>query len=77
MFNQCKYIYFRFLSILLTLKSEIDLNTGEVLQKLTNACIEELQKIGSDVKTVDEAISEVIDNPHSSIANFINFQINK
>jgi len=47
----------KFLSILLTLKTEMDLDSGESLDELSAACIEWCQGVGSSAQTVYDILS--------------------
>uniref|UniRef100_A0A2P2HVM7 long-chain-fatty-acid--CoA ligase n=1 Tax=Hirondellea gigas TaxID=1518452 RepID=A0A2P2HVM7_9CRUS len=47
----------KFLSILLTLKTNMNLDTGEALDSLSPACIEWCQSIGSSAKTIYDVLS--------------------
>lgn len=60
--------YRKYLSILLTLKAEVNVDTGKPLQELTEACQAMLKEIGSDAKTVAEAVAEVKNNPRAPLA---------
>ncbi|XP_064092537.1 long-chain-fatty-acid--CoA ligase ACSBG2-like [Macrobrachium nipponense] len=61
----------KYLSILLTLKAEVNLENGEPLQELTESCQAMLKEIGSNVKTVSEAVAEVTDNPKGPLSSAI------
>ena len=47
----------KFLSILLTLKVDIDVESGEPTDKLTPACVEWCRSIGSTANTIHDVLS--------------------
>lgn len=57
----------KFLSVLLTLKTNMNLDTGEALDSLSPACIEWCEEIGSSAKT----IYDVLSGPDSKIMRAI------
>ncbi|XP_069945343.1 long-chain-fatty-acid--CoA ligase ACSBG2 [Cherax quadricarinatus] len=61
----------RYLSMLLTLKSECDENTGEPLPVLTPACQAIMKDIGLQIRTTHEALAEVTANPRGALAELI------
>ncbi|XP_066970339.1 long-chain-fatty-acid--CoA ligase ACSBG2-like [Macrobrachium rosenbergii] len=61
----------KYLSILLTLQAEVNLENGEPLQELRESCQAMLKEIGSNVKTVSEAVAEVTDNPKGPLSSAI------
>ena len=67
----------KYLSILLTLKAEVDLNTMMPLQELTEFCREWMQSQGSNSKTVHEVHDEVVANPRGSVASAIQSGIDR
>ncbi|KAK7025485.1 catalytic activity protein [Halocaridina rubra] len=61
----------KFLSVLITLKAEVNLDTGEPLQELTEPCQKMLREIGFHATTVAEAIEEVRIHPRGPLATAI------
>lgn len=62
----------KYLSMLLTLKSEVDVDTGEPLSTLTPPCREAMVTLGlPHVHTVTEALAEVEQNPQGALATAI------
>lgn len=58
--------------MLLTLKSEVDVDTGEPLSELTPPCREAMVTLGlPHVHTVTEALAEVEQNPQGALATAI------
>ncbi|XP_064107086.1 long-chain-fatty-acid--CoA ligase ACSBG2-like isoform X2 [Macrobrachium nipponense] len=60
-----------YLTILLTLSAEMNPDTGEPLQKLTDGCQFLLREIGSQAQTVTEAMAEIKANPGGPLASAI------
>ncbi|XP_068225340.1 long-chain-fatty-acid--CoA ligase ACSBG2-like [Palaemon carinicauda] len=61
----------KYLTILLTLIATMNPDTGEPLQELTEGCQFLLKKIGSNAKTVPEAIAEIKADPSGPLATAI------
>ncbi|XP_068245746.1 long-chain-fatty-acid--CoA ligase ACSBG2-like [Palaemon carinicauda] len=61
----------KYLSLLLTLKAEVDENTAESLPELTPYCKRVLKRIGCEAQTVAEALDEVENNPSGPLASLI------
>ena len=63
--------------MLLTLKSEIDPESGDPLDVLTEECIGTLQEIGSSSTSVPDVIREVRNLPHGLLAAAIQSAFNQ
>ncbi|KAK4291324.1 hypothetical protein Pmani_035839 [Petrolisthes manimaculis] len=62
----------KYLSMLLTLKAETDLDTGEPLDVLTPPVLEVMKDIGlEDIHTTRQAVDEVHANPQGALASLI------
>ncbi|XP_064110222.1 long-chain-fatty-acid--CoA ligase ACSBG2-like [Macrobrachium nipponense] len=61
----------KFLSLLLTLKAEVDEITAESLPELTPYCKRVLTRMGCEARTVAEALDEVKKNPNGALAKAI------
>lgn len=59
------------LTVLLTMKSGMNLATGEPTSELTANCLTELRKIGSTAQSVDEVLQQVKNEPQGLIAKAI------
>ncbi|KAK7077908.1 catalytic activity protein [Halocaridina rubra] len=67
----------KYLSVLLTLKAEVDENTAESLPTLIPYCQKVLNRIGSSARTVPEAIKEVVEHPKGPLASEIQYGIQR
>ncbi|CAL4165107.1 unnamed protein product, partial [Meganyctiphanes norvegica] len=67
----------KYLTVLLTMKSEVNLATGEPLSELSLNCRTEFKKIGSSAVTVDQVLAEVKNDPQGPIASAINAGIER
>ncbi|KAG7166016.1 Long-chain-fatty-acid--CoA ligase ACSBG2-like 2, partial [Homarus americanus] len=61
----------KYLSVLLTLKAEVDKNTGEPLETLTPSCQTMMKSLGLNVKTVVDVLDELKRNPQGAVATAI------
>lgn len=61
----------KYLSMLLTLKADIDEKTAEPLQTLTPVCQAMMKGIGLHIQTVGDALAEVDKNPQGALASAI------
>ena len=68
---------YRYLTIILTLKAEINLDTLEPLVQLNPLCISELKKLGSKAKTTLEVIGVIKENTDNPISKAIEAGIEK
>ncbi|XP_076057573.1 acyl-CoA synthetase bubblegum family member 1 isoform X3 [Oratosquilla oratoria] len=67
----------KFLSVLLTLKAESDIESGEPLQELTPSCISWMNSFGCPATTIEDVIKDVQDNPNGQVAKAIDEAIKK
>ena len=61
----------KYLTLLLTLKSEVDLDTMMPLDALSPPCIAWMRNTGVEVSTVSEAIKEIENNPRGNLSRAI------
>ena len=57
--------------MLLTLKCEMNLETGEPLDELLPSCIDWLSSLGCSATSVSEAVREIDNNPLGAVASAI------
>ncbi|XP_045612661.1 long-chain-fatty-acid--CoA ligase ACSBG2 [Procambarus clarkii] len=67
----------KYLSMLLTLKAEIDDETGEPLPILTQPCQAMMKEVGLYIETTGDALAEIKTNPKGTLATIINKGIEK
>lgn len=72
------FVLLRFLSMLLTLKAETNLDTGEPLEELTPPVQQVMKDIGLEcVQTTKAAVEELQKNPQGALASLIQSAITK
>lgn len=67
----------KYLSVLLALKADADLDTGMPMSTLMPGCVSDLRSLGSSAVTVQEVLQEVEDQPNGAIATAINSGIKR